>query len=210
MATELIPITTDVIFQLMVISFVLVLISLGLNKILGVKPSRMKEIRDKARNLRERVRQAEILGDPVLMQQLQAETMQMMRDMLKKQLIPMCIRCVIFLGIFVVMSLVYGQYEYWFWFYFLFSFSFSMVAMGLRYAYKKITGKGDKKKSFAKEIMEFVYPTQQFKLQNSGFHIEGHPATESQDSFNSLESTTKEEENQKVEKPDAWKDKMQN
>ncbi|MFX0141856.1 MAG: hypothetical protein ACFFDN_49930 [Candidatus Hodarchaeota archaeon] len=210
MATELIPITTDIILQLMVISFVLVLISLGLNKILGIKPSKMKEIRDKARNLRERVRQAEILGDPVLMQQLQVETMQMMRDMLIKQLIPMFIRCVIFLGIFVVISMVYGQYENWFWFYFLFSLSFSMAAMGLKYAYKKITGKEDKKKSFAKEIMDFVYPSQKFKSQNSGFHIEGHPATESQDSITSLDSTIVEEENQKVEKPDAWKDKMQN
>lgn len=210
MATDLIPITTDIIFELMIISFVLVLISLGLNKILGVKPSKMKEIRDKARNLRERVRQAEILGDSILMQQLQVETMQMMRDMLKKQLIPMCIRCFIFLGIFVIISLVYGQYEYWFWFYFLFSFSFSMAAMGLRYAYKKITGKEDKKKSFAKEIMEFVYPSKQFSSQKSGFHIEGHPATETQDVINNLERTKVDVQNQKVQKPDAWKDKMQN
>ena len=204
------PITPDIILQLMFIAFVMVLFSLLLNKILGVKPSKMKEIRDKARNLRERVRQAEILGDPVLTQQLQVETMQMMKDMLKKQLVPMCIRCLIFIGIFIVISMFYGQYEYWFWIYFLFSFSFSMIAMGLRYAYKKIRGKEDKRKVFAKEIMESIYPSQQFQLQSSGFHLSGHPATESQDSSNFQESTNVKEENQKVEKSDEWKDRIQN
>ncbi|MFX0186644.1 MAG: hypothetical protein ACFE8A_02790 [Candidatus Hodarchaeota archaeon] len=204
------PITPDIIIQLMFIAFVMVLFSILLNKILGLKPSKMKEIRDKAQNLRERVRQAEILGDTILMQQLQVETMQMMKDMLKKQLVPMCIRCLIFIGIFIVISIFYGQYEYWFWIYFLFSFSFSMIAMGLSYAYKKVKRKEDKRKIFAKEIMESIYPSQQLQLQGSGFHLTGHPATESQDSTNFQESPNAKEENQKVEKSDDWKDRMQN
>ena len=78
------PLTTDVIFELMFITLGLVLFSLLLNKLLGVRTSKMREIRDKAKNLKERVRQAEILGDPVLMQQLQIETMALMKHMLKK------------------------------------------------------------------------------------------------------------------------------
>jgi len=204
------PLTTDVIFELMVIALAMVLFSLLLNKLLGVRTSKMKEIRDKAKNLRERVRQAEILGDAVLLQQLQIETMALMKDMLKKQLIPMCVRCLIFLGIFIIISMLYSQYESWFWIYFLFSFSFSMIVFGIKYLYKRITKKEDKRKGFAKEIMESIYPKQSSALQSSGFHLEGHPATESQNVSNSQELTNGDEEKKEVEKPDAWKDKIQN
>ena len=204
------PLTTDVIFELMFIALAMVFFSLLLNKLLGVKTSKMKEIRDKAKNLRERVRQAEILGDAVLMQQLQIETMALMKHMLKKQLIPMCVRCLIFLGIFIIISMLYNQYEYWFWLYFLFSFSFSMIVFGIKYLYKRITKKEDKRKGFAKEIMESIYPKQSSALQSSGFHLEGHPATESQNVSNSQELTNGDEEKKEVEKPDAWKDKIQN
>ena len=198
------PLTIDIIYQLMFISFALVLFGLLLNKLLGVKPSKMKEIRDKAKNLRERVRQAEILGDTVLLQQLQVETMSLMKEMMKKQLIPMCIRCFIFIGIFIVISMIYGQYEYWFWIYFLFSFSFSMAAFGLRYLYKKITKKEDKRKGFAKEIMELVYPKSQ--IQTVGLSLTGHTDDEFQT------HTTEDTAGQSLEeqKPaNAWKDKLQ-
>ena len=199
------PLTVDIIYELMFISFALVLFGLLLNKLLGVKPSKMKEIRDKAKNLRERVRQAEILGDTVLLQQLQVETMSLMREMLKKQLVPMCIRCVIFLGIFIILSMVYGQYEFWFWIYFLFSFSFSMVALGLRYGYKKLRKKEDKRKSFAKEIMELVYPKSQ--IQTAGFTLTGHTDAEFQTPSTSEDTADQSSEEQKP--ADAWKDKLQ-
>ncbi len=204
------PLTNDVILELMFIALAMVLFSLLLNKLLGVRASKMKEIRDKAKNLRERVRQAEILGDPALMQQLQIETMGLMKLMLKKQLIPMCVRCLIFLVIFIIISMLYSQYEYWFWIYFLFSFSFSMIVFGIKYLYKRITKKEDKRKGFAKEIMESIYPKQSSTFQSSGFHLEGHPATESQNISNSQELTNGDEEKKEVEKLDAWKDKIQN
>jgi hypothetical protein len=199
------PLTIDIIYQLMFISFGLVLFSLLLNKILGVKPSKMKEIRDKAKNLRERVRQAEILGDTQLLQQLQVETMTLMKTMLKKQLVPMCIRCIIFIGIFIVMSMVYGQYEYWFWIYFLFSFSFSMAAFGLRYLYKRIMKKEDKRKQFSKEIMELIYPRSQ--IQTSGLSLTGHTDAEFQTPSTSEEEVDQSSEEQKLES--SWKEKLQ-
>ena len=202
------PITTDIILQLMVVAFVMVLFSLLLNKILGVKPSKMKETRDKARNLRERVRQAEILGDSVLMQQLQVETMQMMRDMLKKQLLPLVIRCVIFIGIYIVIGMVYGQYENWFWIYFLFSFSFSMISLGLKYGFKKITGKEDKRKSFAKEIMTSIYPAK--RGQSFGLNLPGHSEEEFKKTQISHELADQSKEEQEIETSDDWKDRIQN
>ena len=207
---DLKSLTNDVIVELMFIALAMVLFSLLLNKLLGVRTSKMREIRDKAKNLRERVRQAEVLGDTVLMQQLQIETMALMKDMLKKQLIPMCVRCLIFLVIFIIISMLYNQYEYWFWIYFLFSFSFSMIVFGIKYLYKRITKKEDKRKGFAKEIMESIYPKQSSILQSSGFHLEGHSATESQNISPSQELTNGDEEIKEVEKPDAWKDKIQN
>ena len=204
------PLTTDVIFELMFIALAMVLFGLLLNKILGVKTSRMREIRDKAKNLRERVRQAEILGDPVLTQQLQVETMALMKHMLKKQLIPMCVRCFIFIGIFIIISMLYSKYEYWFWIYFLFSFSFSMVVFGIKYLYKRVIKKEDKRKGFAKEIMESIYPKQSSTLQSPGFHLAGHPATESQNISNSQELTNGDEKKQEVEESDAWKNRIQN
>ena len=204
------PLTTDVIFELMFIALAMVLFGLLLNKILGVKTSKMREIRDKAKNLRERVRQAEILEDPVLTQQLQVETMALMKHMLKKQLIPMCVRCLIFIGIFIIISMLYSQYEYWFWIYFLFSFSFSMIVFGIKYLYKRVTKKDDKRKGFAKEIMESIYPKQRSTLQSPGFHLAGPPATESQNISNSQELTNGDEEKQEVEESDAWKNRIQN
>ena len=85
-----------------------------------------------------------------------------------------------------------------------------MIVFGIKYLYKRITKKEDKRKGFAKEIMESIYPKQSSALQSSGFHLEGHPATESQNISNSQELTNGDEEKKEVEKLDAWKDKIQN
>ena len=45
---DLKPLTNDVIFELMFIALAMVLFSLLLNKLLGVRTSKMREIRDKA------------------------------------------------------------------------------------------------------------------------------------------------------------------
>jgi len=209
MATE--PITIEIIFQLMLISLFLVIFGLGLNRILGIRQSKMKEIRNKATNLKERLHQAQLIGDTMLLQQLQLETMQLMKQMLKKQIIPMSIRCVIFITIFIFISMIYSKYEYWIWFYILFSFSFSISVMLLGRLYKKITGKEDKTKAFAKEIMGTIAPQQSMYMQ--GLNLPGHPMTEVQNSQATQEAPRLENENQeteKMEKVDAWKEKIQN
>ena len=206
MATE--PITIEIIYQLMLISLILVIFGLLLNKILGIKQSKMKEIRNKALNLKERLRQAQLLGDTMLLQQLQLETMQLMKQMLKKQIIPMSIRCVIFIVIFIFISMIYSKYEYWIWWYILFSFSFSISAMLLGRLYKKITGKGDKTKAFAKEIMGTLAPQQSMHLQ--GLNLPGHPTAEVQSLQASQGAPPLENNDQKTEKTDAWKEKIQN
>jgi len=199
------PITTEIIFELMYISLGLSIFGLILNKILGLKSSVMKEIRVDAKNLQARLNQAQALGDPRIMQELQAETMQLLKQMLKKQLLPMGIRCAIFLGIFFILSFYYGGYEYWYWVYFLWSLGFSMATFGLTKAYKKVTGKEDKRKSFAKEIMESIGPKQR-----SSFYISNISPEKPQDSLIDEQVSTTDEKSQKTEDSDDWKDRLQN
>ncbi len=193
------PLTTAIIFELMYISMGLTIFGLILNRILGIRSSVMKGLRDKAKNIQERLKQAQALGDPQITRDLQLESMQLMKQMMKKQFLPMCIRCIIFLGIFFILGLIYGQYEFWFWIYFLWSLTFSLTVFGLTKLYKKVTGKEDKKKSFAKEIMELSSPSQQ-----SSLYITNIKPTESLDSL-SLEDKEDSVEN---EREDAWKDRI--
>ena len=197
------PITTDIIFELMYISLGLVIFGLILNKILGLKSSVMKEIRDDAKNLQERLKQAQVLGDPRIMQELQGETMQLMKQMLKKQFLPMGIRCIIFLGIFFILSFYYGGYEYWYWVYFLWSLGFSLSVFGLTKAYKKVTGKEEEKKSLAKEIAASLG-------QRSSYFISNVSSVKTQDSPIDDQASKSDEENQESEELDAWKDRLQN
>ena len=203
------PLTTDIILQLMWISIGLVLFGYVLNWILGLKPEIMREIRDKARNLQERLRQAQVLGDEHLMLQLQQETMSLMKQMLKKQLAPMGIRCAIFLGIFAILSFYFGKYEYWFWVYFAFSLSFSLLAFGIRKLYLKVTGKETKKERFTKELMGSLTGAQQG---NGPFHLSSQIRDTS---INISDSQNQPEiEEQGSDKPESsedsesWKDRL--
>ncbi len=197
------PITTEIIFELMYISLGLSIFGLILNKILGLKSSVMKEIRVDAKNLQGRLKQAQVLGDPRIMQELQAETMQLMKQMLKKQFLPMGIRCIIFLGIFFVLSFNYGGYEYWYWVYFLWSLGFSLSVFGLTKAYKKVTGKEEEKKSLAKEIAASLG-------QRSSYFISNVSSIETQDSQIDDQTSKNDEENQESKESDSWKDRLQN
>lgn len=151
----------EIILQLILIALGMVILSTIFNKVLGLSPDKMKDLRERAQNLQERIRNAQALGDPQMMHDLQAESQNLMKDMAKKQFLPMCIRCIIFLGIFSVIGLIYGEYEGWFWVYFISSLAFSFSAMGLRYLYRKITGKEKKSQGFVKELMNTMSPTQQ-------------------------------------------------
>ena len=48
--------------------------------------------------------------DAELFRQTQEEMMAAMKDMMKNQMLPMCLRSLLFLGIFFVLGLIYGEY----------------------------------------------------------------------------------------------------
>ncbi|TFF87770.1 MAG: DUF106 domain-containing protein [Promethearchaeota archaeon] len=156
----------EIILQIFLITIGITLFSLLLNKLLGLNPEKMKELREKALNLQERMQNAQAIGDPGLMQSLQMESMQLMKDMMKKQLLPMCIRCGIFIGILAFLNFIYADYatgllpfpilffgDGWFAIYFLFAIAFSLIIYASKKLYYKITGKQSKRQSFAKELM---------------------------------------------------------
>ena len=136
-----------IVIQIMVIALGMVIFSTLLNRIFGLKLEDMKELQTRVLNQQERMRNARALGDMQMMQELQMESTELMKIMMKKQFMPMCVRCIIFMGIFAVIGIIYAPYDFWFITYFLFSLLFSFSAMGIRYAYKKLTHKEDKTKT---------------------------------------------------------------
>ncbi|MFW9880926.1 MAG: EMC3/TMCO1 family protein [Candidatus Thorarchaeota archaeon] len=159
-----------VILQILFITLGMIVIGMILNYILGLKKENLKDMRKKALNLRERMKNAQVLEDYQSMAQLQRESMQFMKLMMRKQLVPMCIRCLIFIGIFVILGFVYADYSSgllpfpilifgsgWLAMYLIFSLYFSLII----YVVKKLIGaKGKTQESF-REIMEIVSPTRQ-------------------------------------------------
>lgn len=149
-----------IIIQIMFIALGMVLFSTLFNRLFGLKLKDMKELQEKGFNLQERMRNAQAIGDTQMMRDLQLESVTLMKTMMKKQIIPMCARCIVFIGIFAVIGIIYAPYNFWFVTYFLFSLLFSFSAMGIKYAYKKATHKEDKTKIMSKELMGILSPTQ--------------------------------------------------
>ena len=194
---------TLIILIILFITIGMTIFSMLLNKILGLKKEEMKKIREQALNLRERMRNAQVLGDPQLLIQIQKETMQLTNQMMKKQLVPMCLRCFIFIGIFTTLSFILADYDSgllpfplwifgsgWFAIYFLFSISFSLLIFGLKKLYKRYILRETKSQSYLREIMGILSPTSGISLSDS---------TQSQ--------TTSQTSSEVV---DSWKDRIKN
>ena len=147
-----------IVLQIMFIALGMVLFSAFFNKLFGLKLEDMKELQERGFNLQERMRNAQALGDSQMMADLQSESIELMKIMMKKQLLPMSARCIVFMVIFFVLGIFYAPYDFWYLTYFLFSLLFSFSAMGIKYAYKRITNKEDKTKSMARELKEMFIP----------------------------------------------------
>ncbi len=163
-----------IIIQILFITIGMIVLGMALNYILGLRKEALREMRKKAKNLQERIKNAQLLGDYQLMAQTQKESVQFMKLMMKKQLIPLCIRFVIFISIFAVLGFIYSGYKKgllpfpllifgngWVAIYIIFSISISLIIYGVKRLYRKITGKGTKTQSYLKEIMGLISSPQQ-------------------------------------------------
>jgi uncharacterized membrane protein (DUF106 family) len=162
-----------IILIIMFISLGMTLLGFLFNHFFGLTGEKMKEVREKAKNLQERLRNAQAVGDPQMMRQVQSESMELTKEMMKNQFVPLCGRCILFLGIFVVLSIIFRDYatgllpvyipllgDGWVFWYVIFSLGFSLLFWGIRKAYRKITGK-EKPTSMTKEMMEMLSPGSQ-------------------------------------------------
>ena len=203
--------------QILFITIGMIIVGMILNYFLGLRKEALREMRKKALNLQERMKNAQLLGDYQLMAQTQQESIQFMKQMMKKQLIPMCIRCIIFLGIFGVLGIFYSDYASgllpfpllifgsgWIAIYIIFSISISLIIYGVKRLYKKITGKGTKSQSYLKELMGLISPTQQNT--ESPFQISTSPQYQMNDSGD----VTVEQRNEDLSpRKDSWKERIE-
>ena len=206
-----------IIIQILFITIGMIILGMILNLFLGLRKEAQREMRKKALNLQERMKNAQLLGDYQLMAQTQQESIQFMKQMMKKQLIPLCIRCVIFLGIFAVLNFIFSDYKSglipfpllifgsgWVAIYIIFSISISLIIYGVKRLYKKITGKGTKSQSYLKELMGIISPTQQNT--ESPFQISSSPQYQMNDSGD----VTVEQRNEDLSpRKDSWKERIE-
>ena len=196
-----------IILQIMLITIGMIILGMILNKVLGLSKEKITEFKERASNLQERIRNAQVVGDIQMMAHLQRETMQFTKQIMLKQFVPLCLRCFFFIGIFAVLGFIYADYgsgllpfpllifgNGWVAIYFVFSISFSLIIFGIKKLYKRITGKDISTQNNLREIMQLVSPTQQ----TSGISFQVSDAVPS----------SKEEENSS-EKTDSWKERIQ-
>ncbi len=161
----------EIIIQIMFITLAMVGLSEILNRVFGLNMDTAREMKENSRNLQERMKTARLTGNSQEMVALQQESMALTKVMMKKQMIPSCVRCAIFMGIFGLIGGIYIAYGEnllpfpilffgtgWFAVYFLFSISFSLILYGLKRLYRKLTGKEDKRKKASKEILGMLSP----------------------------------------------------
>ena len=160
----------EIIIQIMLITIGMVGLSELLNRITGLNMGAAREIREKSQNLQERMRAAKVTGNLQEMRELQQESMELTKLMFKKQMIPSCVRCAIFMGIFAVIGGLFANYAEgllpfpilffgsgWFAVYFLFSITFSLILYGFKRLYRKLTGKEVKRKGGSGQTLGKIF-----------------------------------------------------
>ena len=100
-----------VIIQIVFITLGMIVLGMVLNHFLGLTKEVLQDMRKKALNFRERMKNAQLIGDYEQLIQTQQESTVFMKSIMKKQMIPLCLRCIIFIGIFMVLGMIYVDYE---------------------------------------------------------------------------------------------------
>ncbi|MFX1274643.1 MAG: hypothetical protein ACFFBP_02795 [Promethearchaeota archaeon] len=202
---------------ILVITIAMMIVSMVFNKFWGVKREFLVELREKFSNLQERMNNAQILGDVRQMRQLQLEANQILKSMMYKQYLPLCLRCSLFLIVFAILSFIFSGYEWgllpfnipllgsgWFALYFLFSLGFSLLIFGSKLLYRKVTGKGNKKGSSLRQIIN------ELSLKSSNTMSGGGSLTFDASEFqSSLQKDNYLPSNENIDSSDGWKDKIQ-
>ncbi len=206
----------EIIIQIMLITIAMVTLSELLNRILGINMEAARELREKSQNLQERMRTARLAGNPQEMFELQQESLELSKQMLKKQMIPSCVRCLIFWGIFALLGFVYADYvagilpfdllffgSGWFAIYLLFSITFGLILYGFKRLYRKLTGKEVKRSRVSRGMLGGL--TSQTGDQEQYLQLTRELPNDSIQE--EVIEETREEEGERS-KTDSWKDRI--
>ncbi|HDZ18107.1 MAG TPA: DUF106 domain-containing protein [archaeon] len=204
--------STVIIIQIMFITIGMTIVGMILNRVLGLRKENIKNLREKAKNIQDRIRNAQLINDYQLIMQLQRESMIFMKTLMKKQLIPMCVRCIIFISIFGILGLIYADYsagllpfpilifgDGWFAIYFLFSIGFALTSYGIKRLYKKLTGKETKSQNKLRELMGMITPAHQGTLSPGSQYLAN----------NRTPSLSEEERQDSSNSNNTWKDRIE-
>ena len=212
MANELI------ILLIMIVTLTMLIVGMVFNKVWGIKQSNFIELKNNMSNLQERMNNAQMMGDMRQMRQLQLEANQLLKSLMTKQFLPMCARCILFLGLWLILDIfVFFNYrsgllpfpipllgDGWVALYFLFSLGFTLLIYGGKKLYKKLTGKEEKKPSIFRQLMNDLSVNTSSPL--SG----GSPLSlgNSSDEY-SIQNHDQEMIDENNNSSDTWKDKIQ-
>ena len=100
---------TEAIWQISLMTVVIVIISQWSQKKFALSPESQMKMQTDIKDLQDRMKYAK--GDMQQMEQLNAEMMLVMKDMSKKQMIPMLIRSALFLGFWALLGWIYADYK---------------------------------------------------------------------------------------------------
>ncbi len=206
----------EIIIQIMFITLAMVGLSEILNRVFGLNMDTAREMRENSKLLQERMKTARLTGNSQEMIELQQESIALTKVMMKKQMIPSCVRCIIFVGIFGLIGGIYIDYDKnllpfpilffgtgWLAVYFLFSITFSLILYGSKRLYRKLTGKEDKRKKASKENFGMLSPEsgdQQDNLQlTRPIPIKSPPV---------VDADGEQEDRYGQPKSDTWKDRI--
>ena len=99
----------NAIWQIMLITVVINILTQWFSKKFSLSQEVQMNMQADIKDLQDRMKYAK--GDMQQMEQLNAEMMVVMKNMSKKQMIPMCVRSLVFIGFFWILGLIYGEWK---------------------------------------------------------------------------------------------------
>lgn len=201
-----------IILEIFFITLGMFFFGLVFRHIFGLNKEGMEKYREKAKQIQERMKNAQLVGDARMMQETQRDSMELTKEMMKKQFVPLCLRCVIFLGIFALLGAIFAPYSSgliifipifgnifgtgWAAVYILFSLGFSLIYFISKKIYEKLTGK--QTKSITGDMMDMLSPDQSAK-----YDIMDYSTKKSSEIKKASQKSTN-----NMKKGDNWKDKI--
>ena len=100
---------TNAIWQIMLITVLINIFTQWFSKKFSLSQEAQMNMQADIKDLQDRIKYAK--GDMQQMEQLNAEMMVVMKNMSKKQMIPMLLRSLIFFGVFAILGWIYGEWK---------------------------------------------------------------------------------------------------